>query len=105
MYGKPGNSGGNSNGTVHHGGNFPEKSNSFRGITFFAFLPYDQNFLYHLFGLLVPGFILRESEKFTSILEVVQLNPIPVFGAKKIPVPFDGNEISIQMVSAPNNQF
>ena len=22
---------------------------------------------------------------------MVQLNPVPVFGAKKIPVPFDGN--------------
>ena len=74
-------------------------------LPFSHFYRNDQNFLYHLFGLLVPGFILRESEKFTSILEVVQLNPIPVFGAKKIPVPFDGNEISIQMVSAPNNQF
>ena len=74
-------------------------------LPFSHFYRNDQNFLYHLFGLLVPGFILRESEKFTSILEVVQLNPIPVFGAKKIPVPFEGNEISIQMVSAPNNQF
>ena len=74
-------------------------------LPFSHFYRNDQNFLYHLFGLLVPGFISRESEKFTSILEVVQLNPIPVFGAKKIPVPFDGNEISVQMVSAPNNQF
>ena len=39
MYGKPGNSGENSNGTVHPGGNFPEKRNTFRGITFFPFLP------------------------------------------------------------------
>ena len=74
-------------------------------LPFSHFYSNDQNFLYHLFGLLVPGFISTESEKFTSILEVVQLNPIPVFGAKKIPVPFDGKEISVQMVSAPNNQF
>ena len=39
MYGKPRNSGENSNGTVHPGGNFPEKSNTFRVITFFPFLP------------------------------------------------------------------
>ena len=52
-------------------------------LPFSHFYRNDQNFLYHLFGLLVPGFIVRESEKFTSILEVVQLNPIPVFGAKK----------------------
>ena len=33
---------------------------------------------------------------------MVQLNPVPVFGAKKIPVPFDGifTEISVQMLSA-----
>ena len=38
MYGKFGNSGENLNGTVHPGGNFPEKSNAFRGIPFFPFL-------------------------------------------------------------------
>ena len=40
LYGKPGNSGENSNGTVHPGGLFPEKkSNTFRGITFFPLSP------------------------------------------------------------------
>ena len=43
----------------------------------------DQNFLYHLFGLPVPGFMSREGEKFTGILLMVQLNPVPVFGAQK----------------------
>ena len=38
----------------------------------------DRNFLYHLFGLPVS----RENEKFTGILSMVQLNPVPVFGAK-----------------------
>jgi len=28
----------------------------------------DRNFLYHLFGLPVPGFMSRESETFTGIL-------------------------------------
>ena len=37
FYGNPDNSGENSNGTVHSGGNFPEKSNTFRGITFSHF--------------------------------------------------------------------
>ena len=60
LYGKPENSGENSNGTVHPGGNYPEKRNTFRGITFFPFLPNDRNFLYHLFGLPVPGFMSRE---------------------------------------------
>ena len=39
----------------------------------------------------MPGFMPRESENFAGILSTVQLNPVPVFGAKKIPVPFDGN--------------
>ena len=39
MYGKPGNFGENSNGTVHPGGDFPEKRNTFQSITFFPFLP------------------------------------------------------------------
>ena len=38
----------------------------------------DRNFLYQLFGLPVS----RESEKFTGILSMVQLNPVLVFGAK-----------------------
>ena len=38
LNGKPGNSGENLNRTVHPVGNFPEKSNTFRGITFFPFL-------------------------------------------------------------------
>ena len=38
LYGKPRNFGENSNGTVRKGGNFPEKSNTFRGITVFLFL-------------------------------------------------------------------
>ena len=31
----------------------------------------------------MPGFKPRESEKFNGILRIVQLNPVPVFGAKK----------------------
>ena len=34
-----GNSGTNSNGTVHPGGKFSEKGNTFRGISFFPLLP------------------------------------------------------------------
>ena len=37
LYEKPGNPNENSNGTVHPGGKFPEKSNTFRGIAFFPF--------------------------------------------------------------------
>ena len=65
MYGKSGNFGENSNGTVHASGNFPEKSNTFQGITFFLSYRNNQNFLYHLFGLPVPGFMSRRSEIFS----------------------------------------
>ena len=69
LYGKEGNSGENLNGTVHSGGNFPEKKvMPFKVLLFYRFYRNDQNFLYHLFGSLVPGFMSRESEKFTGIL-------------------------------------
>ena len=38
--------------------------------------------IHYLFGLLVPGFKPRESEKFTGILRMVQLNPVPKFPHK-----------------------
>ena len=50
---------------------FPQESNTFWGtavLPFSCFYQNDWNFQYHLFGLLVPGFMSRESEKFTSIL-------------------------------------
>ena len=31
---------------------------------------------------LVSGFMLRQSEQFSGILQMVQLNPVPVFSAK-----------------------
>ena len=39
MNGISGNSGANSNGTVHPSGKFSEKGNTFRGISFFSLLP------------------------------------------------------------------
>ena len=64
---------------------FPEKIViPFEDITFFPFYRNERNFLYLiLFGLLVPAFMSKESEKFTGILKMVQLNPVPVFGTKK----------------------
>ena len=58
MYGKPGNSGENSNGTVH----------TFRGITFLPVPTETTEIFLPLFGLPVPGFMSKESEKFTVIL-------------------------------------
>ena len=74
---------------------FRTKSNTFRGIPFFSrCYQNNRNFLYHLFGLPVPGFKSRESEKVICILWMVELNPVPAFGTKKkkkISVPFDGS--------------
>ena len=39
----------------------------FEVLPFSRFYRNDGNFLHHLFGLLVPGFMSSESEKFTSI--------------------------------------
>ena len=69
LHGKPRNSVENSNGTVHPGGNFPEKKEYFsRHNLFLIFTETTEIFLYHLFGLLVPRFMSRESKKLTGIL-------------------------------------
>ena len=52
MYGKPGNSGENSNGTVHSGGNISvKKRNTSLGITFFPFLPKRPKFSVPVVGI------------------------------------------------------
>ena len=66
---------------------------------FSRFYRNDRNFLYHLFGLPVPGLKSRESEKFTCILYMVQLNHVSVFGAESFRSEIF--HISVQMVSAP----
>ena len=55
--------------------NFPEKKEHLSRYYLFPILTEnflteeeDRNFLYRLFGLPVPGFMSRESEKFTGIL-------------------------------------
>ena len=47
---------------------FRKKVIRFEVLPFSRFYRNDRNFLYHLFGLPVPGFMSRESEKFTGIL-------------------------------------
>ena len=67
LYGKSGNFGEISNGTVHSGGNFSEKQViRFEVLLFSRSYRNDRNLLYHLFGLPVPSFFSRESEKFTG---------------------------------------
>ena len=69
LYGKPGNSGENSNGTVYPGGNFlGKKIIPFDVLPFSRFCRNNRNILYHFFVLPVPGFKSRESHKFTCIL-------------------------------------
>ena len=46
---------------------FRKKVIPFEVLPFFRFSGNNRNFMYHLFGLLVPGFMSRESEKFTGI--------------------------------------
>ena len=105
LYGKPGNSGENSKGTVHPGGNFSEKKVlHFEVLPFYRFYRHDRNVLYHLSGLLVPGCISRESEKF--IVFCKWYNSIPfLFSAPNKNTstiwPKFFTEISVQMVSAP----
>ena len=68
---KSGNSGKNSNGTVHPSGMFSEKNGyTFGCITFFspAFIVTTDIFCTIFFRLQEPGFLWRESERFTGIL-------------------------------------
>ena len=76
----------------------------FEVLPFSRFYRNDRNFLYNLFGLLVPGFMSRESEKYTGILQMVQLNPVPVFGEKKKNASTISRKFftEIQMVSSVN---
>ena len=46
---------------------FRKKGIPFEILPFSRFYRNDRNFLYHLFGLLVAGFMSRESENFTGI--------------------------------------
>ena len=62
MNGIFGNSGANSNGTVHPGGKFSEKGNTFRGISFFSLLlefpkvsvPFVHSYSARLFMVILP---------------------------------------------------
>ena len=45
-----------------------KKGIPFEVLPFSRFYRNNQNFLYYLFGLLVPGLMSRESENFTGIL-------------------------------------
>ena len=91
MHGKPRNSGENSNGTVHPGGNFPEKSNIFRVITFPVF-PKRPKLSVPLVWITSARVQVERKRKIYRYYVNGQLNPVPVFADKnKIPATFDGN--------------
>ena len=84
---------------------FREKSNTFRGITFFPFLAKQPKFSVPFVWITSTRLQVERKRKIYRYFVNGTLNPVPVFGPKKkkIPVPFDGNfhQISVQMVSAP----
>ena len=68
---KSGNSGKNLNGTVHPSGMFSGKKWLYLRMYYFFFARFycnDRNFCTICFGLQEPGFLWRESERFTVIL-------------------------------------
>ena len=83
LYGKPGNSGENSNGTVYSGGNFPGKNNTFRGITFFPFLPKQPEYSVPFVCITSARLQVERKRKIYLYFVNGTLNPVPVFGAKK----------------------
>ena len=55
----------------------------FEVLPFSYFYGNDRNFLYHLFGLPSARLHVERKQKITGTLKMVQLNPVPVFVAKK----------------------
>ena len=70
---------------------FPKKVLHFEVLPFSHFYRNDRNVLYHLSGLLVPGFISRENEKFIVFCKWYNSIPFLFSVPKKIPVPFERN--------------
>ena len=63
---------------------FPEKIViPFKGITFFPFLPKRAKFSVPFVWITSARLHVERKRKFTGILKMVQLNPVPVFGTKK----------------------
>ena len=103
MYGKPGNYGQNSTGTVQPGRNFPQKKViPFKVLPFARFYRNDRNFLHHMFGLPVPGFMSREKRKIYLCFVNGTTQSRSCFRCQKIPVPFDGNFSTKFVASSPS---
>ena len=70
---------------------FRKKSNTFRGINVFPFLPKRPKISVPFFWITSSTLHVEKKRNITGILYMVQLNPVSVFGAKKNPLPFDRN--------------
>ena len=82
---------------------FSGKSNSFRGITFFPFLPKRPKFSVPFVWITSARLQVERKRKIYRYFVNGTVNPVPVFGAKKIPAIFDGNfspKFPYKMVSA-----
>ena len=99
MYGKIGNSGENLNGTVHPGGNFPEKSNAFRGIPFFPFLLKRPKFVVPFVWITSARLHAQRKRKLCRYFVKGTTQSRSCFRCQKNTKFL--TEISIQMVSAP----
>ena len=67
-----------------------KKNNTFRGITFFPFLPKQPEYSVPFVCITSARLQVERKRKIYLYFVNGTLNPVPVFGAKKIPVPFDG---------------
>ena len=70
---------------------FPKNSNTFRGITFFPFLPKRPKFSLSFVWITIARLHVERKRKIYWYFVDDTIQPVPVFGAKKITVPFDGN--------------
>ena len=68
---------------------FREQNNTFRGITFFPFLPKQPEFSVPFVCITNVRLQVERKRKIYQYFVNGTLNSVPVFGAKKIPVPFD----------------
>jgi len=69
---------------------FRKKSNTFRGITLFPFSPKRPKFSVPFVEITSARLHVERKRKIYRYFVMIQLNPVPVFRTKKIPVLFDG---------------
>ena len=83
----------NSNGTVHPGGSFPVKSNTFCGITFFPFLPRRRRFSVPFVRITSARLHVEKKRKIYCYFVNGTTQSRSCFRYQKKPVPFDGKSV------------